>query len=112
MQTGLFVVKPSKLLINVLLEVDMVRPDMAKWGQTLSELCHQSVEAKHPRTRERFLALYMIGSAQRNASQWAAEIGRMDDTVLGWVHQYNTGGPAALAYRRTGGRPPLFRQSK
>ena len=49
----------------------MVRPKMDKWGQTLSDLRHLSLEAKHPRTRERFLALYMIGSGQTNATQWA-----------------------------------------
>ena len=40
----------------------MVRPDVAKWGQSLSDLRRLSVEAEHPRTRERFLALFMIGS--------------------------------------------------
>lgn len=90
----------------------MVRPDTAKWGQTPADLRRLSVEAAHPRTRERFLALYMMGSQQRNASEWAAEIGRADETVLGWVHTYNAAGPAALTYRRSGGRPPLFRRSK
>jgi hypothetical protein len=27
--------------------------------------------------------------------------------VMGWVHVYNAQGPAGLAYRRTGGRPPF-----
>jgi transposase len=90
----------------------MVRPNMTKWDQTLSDLRRLSVDAKHPRTRERFLALYMIGSQQKNATQWAAEIGRMDDTVLDWVHRYNNEGPEGLTYQRTGGRPPFFRRNK
>ena len=90
----------------------MIRPDAAKWNQTLAELRRQSVEAEHPRTRERFLALYMIGSGQTNASQWSAEIERADATVLRWVHTYNERGPEALVYRRTGGRPPLFAQKR
>jgi len=86
----------------------MVRPDTAKWAQTLADLRRLSVEAVHPRTRERFLALYMIGNRQTNATQWAAEIGRDDNTVMGWVQMYNTCGPEALSYRRTGGRPPFL----
>lgn len=105
-------VKPGELLINVLLELEMIRPDVGKWNQTVPNLRRLSVEAAHPRTRERFLALYMIGSKQMNATQWAAEIGREDDTVLGWVHKYNAEGPEAMEYRRSGGRPPLFRKNK
>jgi hypothetical protein len=90
----------------------MVRPDVARWGQSLSDLRRLSVEAEHPRTRERFLALYMIGSGQTNATRWAAEIGRTDDIVIGWVHRYNDDGPAALTFRRTGGRSPFLAKHK
>lgn len=90
----------------------MLRPDTAKWDQTLAELRRLSVEAAHPRTRERFLALYLIGSGQTNATQWSNEIGRSDATVQQWVHWYNERGPDALTYRRSGGRPPLFVQNK
>jgi transposase len=90
----------------------MIRPDMAKWGQTLSDLRQMSVTATHPRTRERFLALYMIGSGQSNATRWATEIGRSDNTVMAWVHLYNTGGPEALSYRRTGGRTPFLAKTR
>jgi len=29
-----------------------------------------------------------------------------------WLHLYNTRGPEALAYRRTGGRPPFAPMSR
>lgn len=90
----------------------MIRPNVTKWNQTIADLRRLSMEAKHPRTRERFLALYMIGSQQMNATQWAAEIGREDDTVMSWVHKYNAEGPEALVYRRSGGRRPFFRQNR
>lgn len=90
----------------------MVRPDTAKWGQELADLRRLSLEAEHRRTRERFQALYMIGSQQTNATAWAREIGRNLDTVLDWVHTYNEHGPEALAYRRTGGRVPFLRRSR
>jgi transposase len=86
----------------------MVRPEPEKWNQTVADLRRLSVESAHRRTRERFQALYQIGSQQVNATQWAKEIGRHLDTVLDWVHQYNESGPEALVYRRTGGRPPFL----
>ncbi|MCZ7571311.1 MAG: hypothetical protein M5U01_22430 [Ardenticatenaceae bacterium] len=90
----------------------MVRPDTEKWGQELADLRQLAVEAAHPRPRERFQALYMIGSRQKNATAWAREIGRNLDAVLSWVHTYNEHGPEALYYRRTSGRVPLLRWSR
>ena len=70
----------------------MVRPDLNAWGHTLAELRRLAVRAQHPRSRECFLALYMIASQQTNATAWAAHIGRAKETVLNWVHQYNLAG--------------------
>lgn len=86
----------------------MIKPDVAKWNQTISDLYRLSLEAGHRRSRERFHALYMIASQPSNASEWARQIGRQTQTVMGWVHSYNTVGPEALHYRRSGGRPPFF----
>ena len=86
----------------------MVRPELAKWGQTVGDLRQAAVEAAHARTRERFQALYLIGSEQTNATLWAVVIGRNDETVMRWVHTYNEGGPAALHYQRTGGCSPFL----
>lgn len=86
----------------------MVRPELAKWSQTVDDVRRLAVEAAQARTRERFQALYMIGSEQSNATLWAAVIGRNDETVLRWVHRYNEGGPGALHYQRTGGCPPFL----
>src|SRR4051795_4233787 len=90
----------------------MVRVEMTKWGQTLEDLRRASVSATHRRSRERFQALYLIASGQFNATTCAAHVGRQDETVLAWVHRYNTRGHDALTYRKTGGSAPLLRQSK
>ena len=90
----------------------MIRVETAKWGQTPDDLRRAAVHAPHRRTRERFQALYLIASGRFNATTCAAHIGRQDDTVLGWVHRYNAGGPDALTYRRTGGHAPLFNRRK
>src|SRR3954447_13898866 len=91
---------------------EMIRVEMAKWGQSLEDLRRAALEASHRRSRERFQALYLIASGQFNATTCAAHIGRHDETVLAWVHLYNERGPDALAYRRTGGRAPLLISSR
>lgn len=90
----------------------MIRPELSKWNQTVSDLQQLSIEAAHPRSRERFQALYMIASGQSNASRWASEIGHQNQTVMTWVHKYNESGPEALHYQRTGGRPPFLPKSR
>jgi transposase len=86
----------------------MIGVEIAKWQQTLEDLRLASLSAPHPRSRERFQALYLIASGQFNATTCAAPIGRQDETVLAWVHRYNEHGPDALTYRHTGGRSPLL----
>ncbi len=90
----------------------MVRVELAKWGQSLEDLRRASLHAAHPRTRERFQALYLIASGQFNATACAVHVGRHDETVLGWVHRYNAQGPAALTYRRSGGHAPLLTSNR
>src|ERR1700744_39068 len=46
------------------------------------------------------------------ASEVAERTGRHPQTVMGWLHRYNEGGPEAVRYRRTGGRPPFARRSR
>jgi hypothetical protein len=90
----------------------MIQPELSKWDQTLDDLRQLATDSEHARTRERFLALYMIASGQSNATQWAKEIGREDESVMNWVHTYNERGPDALPYRRTGGNAPLLQSRK
>jgi transposase len=84
----------------------MIRPDFAKWAQSAGDVRRLSIEAEHARSRERYQALYMIGSGQMNASQWAKQIKRRKQTVLEWVHGYNERGPVGIAYQHSGGRQP------
>jgi transposase len=91
----------------------MLRPDFSKWEQSLEDIRRLSIEAEQPRSRERFQALYQIGSQQSNATEWAGKIGRNPRTVMDWVRRYNSLGPTSLEYRHTGGRTPLLpNQSK
>jgi transposase len=90
----------------------MVRPDFEKWNQTVQDIRRLSIEAEHPRSRERFQALYMIGSEQDNASHWAKGIQRRKQTVLEWVHSYNECGPDSIHYQHSGGRQPKLGDSE
>jgi hypothetical protein len=89
----------------------MLRSDFEKWGQSAEEMLRLSTEAEHARTRERCLALYMIGTKETNATKWSQKIGRQDITVQGWVHRYNEQGMQGIVYEHTGGPVPLFVQS-
>jgi len=70
-----------------------------------------ATSAAHQRTRERFLALYEVTQASC-ATQVATRTHRHPQTVMAWLHLYNTRGPEALAFRRTGGRPPFAWRSR
>ena len=89
----------------------MLRVDYDRWGQTPEDLRQLAMRASHQRTRERFLALYEITQASC-ATQVAARTQRHPQTVMKWLHLYNTHGPEALVYRRTGGRPPFAPRSR
>ena len=90
----------------------MVRVDLARWNQSVEDLRQASLSAPHRRTRERFVALWLIASGQFNATTCALHLGRADETVLAWVHLYNAKGPDALTYRKTGGSAPLLRPNR
>jgi Homeodomain-like domain len=88
----------------------VLRVDVSRWDQTAADLRDLALHADHPRSRERFLALHEIAHGGC-ATEIATCSGRHPQTVMGWVHAYNNHGPAALLYRRSGGRPPFARGS-
>jgi transposase len=89
----------------------VLRVDVSRWDQTAAELHNLALHAPHPRSRERFLVLHEIAQGGC-ATEIATRSGRHPQTVMGWVHAYNDHGPAALFYRRSGGRPPFARGSR
>ena len=104
--------QPNRRETEPRLPTPMIRPDLSKWGQTLDDLRRLSTESSHSRTRQRFLALFMVASGHYNATQWASKIDLQDETVMRWIHLYNQSGPQALIYQRTGGRPPFLPPSR
>ena len=91
----------------------MVRPDLSAWGHTLADLRRLAVQAQHPRSRERILALYMIASQQTNATTWAAHIGRAKETVLiGCINTTQPGRPRRRHLSSHRGPFPPFDQER
>jgi transposase len=88
----------------------MLRVDLEKWGQDPEDIRYMAQQATHPRTRERLMALYEVTQG-KNASQVARQFGRENETVHNWIRQYDQGGPNALLFKRSGGRPPFARRS-
>ena len=84
----------------------MLKVDTQKWQQSSEDLRIQALTTEHPRTRERFLALFEVTQG-KSATQVGQETQRNPQTVMKWVHHYNESGPQALTYRHTGGHPPL-----
>ena len=89
----------------------MLRVDHQRWAQTRADLRRLALTATHGRTRERFLALHDMAQGAC-ATQVAERTGRHPQTVMEWLHLYNEHGPGALAYQRTGGRPPFAPASR
>jgi transposase len=89
----------------------VLRVDVSRWDQRAADLRDLALHADHPRSRERFLALHEVAQGGC-ATEIATRSGRHPQTVMGWVPAYNDHGPAALLYRRSGGRPPFARGSR
>lgn len=64
----------------------------AAWQQTPEMLKDYALKSEHPRTRERFMALYEITQGQ-SSTQMAVQSHRNPQMVMDWVHRYNSGGP-------------------
>src|SRR3954454_4883175 len=89
----------------------MLRVEYARWGQAPADLRQLATSAPHSRTRERFLALYEI-TQEDCAKRVAERTRRHPQTVMEWLHLYNSRAPEALPYHRPGGRPPFARRSR
>jgi transposase len=86
----------------------MLKISYENWDQSPESLRSLALNSDHPRTRERFLALFEIATGKKNATQISKETNRNHQTVMGWVHKYNKYGHESLIYKRTGGSLPLF----
>ena len=83
----------------------MLKVDCDRSNQNKEVLRKEALKAKHPRTRERLMALYEI-SGGKSATRIGKPTRRNSQTVMSWVHRYNQGGLDALKYQRSGGRTP------
>jgi Homeodomain-like domain len=87
----------------------MLKLNCSRWDQSIDVLRDQALSAEHPRTRERWMALYEICTG-KNATKVGIETGRNPQTIMEWVHRYNEIGPEGMVFKQTGGHPPLCQQ--
>jgi len=83
----------------------MLKVETQRWHQTDDVLREEALNAAHPRTRERFLALYEVTQGHP-ATEVGRKTNRNPQTNMAWVHRYNEYGPSSIVYQHTGG-PPL-----
>ena len=69
----------------------MLKVNTAYWQQTPEMLRDQVLNANHPRSRERFLALDEITQGE-SATPVAGQTQRHPQTGMNWVHRYNSSG--------------------
>jgi transposase len=84
----------------------MLKLDLSRWEHPVEDLRQLALTSDHPRTRERWMALYEIATG-KNATVVGKKTGRNPQTVMEWVHRYNEQGPLALVFEQTGGHSPL-----
>ena len=89
----------------------MLKIDFSRWNQSAEIMRDQALSAEHPRTRERWMALYEI-CIGKNATKVGSATGRNPQTIMEWVHRYNEKGPDALVFKQTGGHPPFVKRSR
>ncbi|MFM7788874.1 MAG: hypothetical protein ACKO90_12240 [Microcystis panniformis] len=58
----------------------MLKVDCERWNQSLETLREEALRARHPRTRERLMALYEICGG-KNATQIGKDTGRNPQTI-------------------------------
>ncbi len=85
----------------------MLKVNYHQLNQSVEQLREMSLTAVHPRTRERFMALYEI-CLGKSATRVGQDTRRNPQTIMDWVHRYNHSGPDALNFRHTGGHPSLL----
>jgi transposase len=78
---------------------------LERWALDVDEVRARMYEARTPRERERWHALWLLAQGWP-AARVAAALGRDPHTVGAWLARFRHDGPAALAATHSGGAPP------
>ena len=85
---------------------------LARWHVDVAAVRSRIYRAGNPRERERWHALWLLARGW-SAAQVAEALERDPHTVGDWLHAFEQGGPPAVAFEQTGGRPrPDSRRSR
>ena len=86
-------------------EVDELTGAFARWGVDPAAVRTLVYRAPTPRERERWHALWLLARGW-TAAEVAVALGRDPHTVGEWRARFCRGGPASIAFARSGGSPP------
>ncbi len=75
------------------------------WGVDLGQVRQRMYDAPHPRERERWHALWLVGQGWSHV-QIAAALEHDAHTIGNWIEAFRQQGPAGLQYTAHGGAPP------
>ena len=79
--------------------------ELARWGLDLEQVRQRLYDAPHPRERERWHALWLLGQGWTQV-QIARALDREPHTIGDWLETFRQQGPAGLAFVASGGPPP------
>ena len=74
------------------------------WGIDLEQVRQRLYDAPHPRERERWHALWLLGQGWTQV-QIAQALGHDAHTVGNWIEAFRQQGPAGLQFTAHGGAP-------
>lgn len=83
----------------------MLKLDLEKWSLSLDDLKKLALKPNHPRTCERFLALYQVTQSSC-ATRVRHQIKRDPQTVMQWVRLFNKKKDQHLYFSLTRGDGP------
>src|SRR2546428_13124431 len=75
------------------------------WGMDLEQVRQRLYDAPHPRERERWHALWLVGQGWTQV-QIAQALGHEAHTIGNWIEALRQQGPAGLQCTAHGGAPP------
>ncbi|GAC1432878.1 MAG: hypothetical protein NVSMB62_29410 [Acidobacteriaceae bacterium] len=80
---------------------------LEQWQLDLAQVREQLYEAVHPRERERWHAIWLLGQGW-SQKQVAKALDRDAHTIGDWVETFRQHGPTGLRFEGSGGPPPSW----
>lgn len=84
---------------------------LTDWGLDLGQVRQRLYDAPHPRERERWHALWLLGQGWTQV-QIAAALGHDAHPIGDWIEAFRHQGPDGLQFTAHGGPPPPLTRAR